>query len=81
VKQLTAQVDSPLSLLRHGGTFSVTANGSTATYFQSALDPVALALAPRCPRPPLPHPSPLWPCSHPLPPISAADAGRLSQAG
>jgi len=47
VKQLTAQVDSPLTLLRHGGPFSVTASGSTASYFQAALDPVALALAPR----------------------------------
>ena len=47
VNQLSAEVDGPLSLLRHGGTFAVSANGSTAAYFQSALDPVALALAPR----------------------------------
>ncbi len=48
VKQLAPTIDSPLSLLRAGGNFAVSTGGSTLSYFQTALDPVAAALAPRC---------------------------------
>lgn len=48
VKQLAPTIDSPLSLLRAGGNFAVSSGGSTLSYFQTALDPVAAALAPRC---------------------------------
>lgn len=47
VKRLAPTIDSPLSLLRAGGNFAVSAGGSTLSYFQTALDPVAAALAPR----------------------------------
>jgi hypothetical protein len=49
VQQLGATIDSPLSLLRNGGNFAVSSGGSTLSYFRSALDPVAAALAPRYP--------------------------------
>ena len=49
VQQLGTTIDSPLSLLRNGGNFAVSSGGSTLAYFRSALDPVAAALAPRCP--------------------------------
>jgi hypothetical protein len=48
VKQLVSTVDSTISLLRNGGNFAVSSGGSTVTYFQNALDPVAAALASRC---------------------------------
>lgn len=47
VQQLGTTIDSPLSLLRNGGNFAVSSGGSTLSYFRSALDPVAAALAPR----------------------------------
>lgn len=47
VKQLGTIIASPLSLLRNGGDFAVSSGGSTVTYFQNALDPVAAALASR----------------------------------
>ncbi len=47
VDQLTGTVDSPITLLRAGGRFAVNPGGSTQAYFQTALDPVANALASR----------------------------------
>lgn len=48
VKQLVGQISSPIDLLRTGGEFAVTTDGSTEDYFTQSLDPVAAALLPRC---------------------------------
>ena len=47
MKQLAGQIGSPIDLVRAGGPFAVTANGSTASYFTDSLDPIAAALLPR----------------------------------